>query len=109
MQSIPTIRVEDISAPAAALVDVRELNEWNAGHAPEAMHLPLSELTDRYGELADLGEILVICKVGGRSARAVQFLLDSGIPATNVEGGMLAWQAASLEMLSELGATPAVI
>lgn len=109
MQSIPTISVEEAASKNAPLVDVRERDEWDAGHAPAATHIPLSELAERVGELAELGDVLVICKVGGRSARATQFLIQSNISATNVEGGMLAWQAAELEMVSETAAPPAVI
>lgn len=76
---------------------------------PAAIHLPLSELTHRHQELAEHGELLVICKVGARSARATEFLINSGMDAINIEGGMLAWQAAGLEMVSESGQGPTVI
>lgn len=77
----------------AVLVDVREQAEWDAAHAPTAILLPMSELGDRLDEVSD-GEFLVICHSGGRSARVVEALIARGYDATNVAGGMLAWQSA---------------
>jgi rhodanese-related sulfurtransferase len=77
----------------ANLIDVREQVEWDAGHAPAALLLPMSELGDRLDELPE-GELLVICHSGARSARVVEALLHRGYDAINVAGGMVAWQAA---------------
>jgi len=75
------------------LLDVREQHEWDAGHAPEAHHIPMSQLTERQGELPD-GRILVVCLSGGRSERVTQALEGAGYRAINITGGMIAWQAA---------------
>lgn len=74
----------------AFLLDVREDQEWRAGHAPEAVHIPLGQLGSRVEEVPKGEEILVICRSGNRSARAAQMLADRGDVA-NVAGGMKDW------------------
>jgi rhodanese-related sulfurtransferase len=76
------------------LLDVREDDEWAEGRAPGAVHLPLGEVVARVGELPADRRIAVVCRVGGRSAQAAAFLTVQGLDAVNVDGGMLAWQAA---------------
>ena len=81
----------------ALLVDVREPDEWAAGHANGARHIPLGELAAREHELPRDREILLICRSGRRSAQAVGVLIQAGHPsATNVAGGMQAWARAGL-------------
>ncbi|MGP3978665.1 rhodanese-like domain-containing protein [Streptomyces sp. 8N114] len=87
------------SVPAdALLLDVREDDEWAAGRAPGAVHIPMSEFVARQGELTErLGEgerVYVVCRVGGRSAQVAAYLAQQGVDAVNVDGGMLAWHAA---------------
>ena len=72
------------------LIDVREVDEFAAGHVPGAVNLPMSSIGDRIGELPD-GAFDVICQAGGRSARVVQALEARGYDATNVEGGTGEW------------------
>ena len=84
---------ELIDSGAAWLLDVRELDEWEAGHAPDAHHIPLSELGNRQDELPDDAQILVICHSGARSRMVTDALLQANYPAANVAGGMIAWQA----------------
>lgn len=91
----------------AVLLDVREPDEWTAGHAPGAVHIPLGELAARLDELP-AGQVNVVCRSGGRSARAVQALVQAGHPAVNVTGGMGAWALAGKPMESESGRPPEV-
>jgi rhodanese-related sulfurtransferase len=89
------------------LLDVREDDEWTAGHAPQAVHVPLHELPDRLAEVQEWSagrRLSVICRVGSRSAQATAFLLASGVDARNVDGGMLAWQAAGLPVVADTDA-----
>jgi rhodanese-related sulfurtransferase len=84
-------------AAGALLVDVREPDEWAAGHANGAHHIPLGELAARQHELPRDREILLICRSGRRSSQAVGLLLQAGHPSpTNVAGGMQAWARAGL-------------
>lgn len=86
----------------ATLVDVREPDEWEAGHAPEATHVPLGSLSAALDRLQ--GEVvLAICRSGRRSASAVKALQKAGIEAHNVAGGMNAWQAAGLPVTRDDG------
>jgi rhodanese-related sulfurtransferase len=88
MQSITVQQLRE--REGVPLVDVREADEFAAGHVPGAVNLPLSTLGERLDELPD-GPFDVICQVGGRSARAVEALTARGHDATNVEGGTGAW------------------
>lgn len=109
--SIPSIAVSDVPdalPDGTVLLDVREVVEWQAGHAPNAVHLPLSTLPVRLADVPE-GRLLVICKVGGRSAQAVHYLTQHGHEAINVDGGMLDWEAAGRPMVSEDGSDPQVI
>ena len=78
----------------ALLLDVREPNEWEAGRAPGATHIPLMELSDHLDDLDTSRTIVCVCRSGGRSARAATFLLEQGFDAVNLEGGMTAWAQA---------------
>ncbi|WP_438487098.1 rhodanese-like domain-containing protein [Streptomyces sp. S186] len=95
--SVPTVGVDALT-PEDFLLDVREDDEWAAGHAEGALHIPMSEFVARYGELTEKapegGRIFVLCRVGGRSAQVVQYLIGQGLDAVNVAGGMQAWEAA---------------
>ncbi|MDV6302852.1 rhodanese-like domain-containing protein [Rhodococcus cerastii] len=85
----------------AILLDVREDDEWQAGHAPDAVHIPMGDIPSRAGEVDNQSEVYVVCKAGGRSARVVEYLNRVGYDAINVDGGMLAWQAAGRPIQSE--------
>ena len=86
--------------PGATLLDVREDDEWAAGHAPGAVHLPMSQITGRLDEIPE-GPLAVVCKVGGRSAQVTAFLAQRGHEAVNVSGGMLAWEAEGRPMTTD--------
>jgi rhodanese-related sulfurtransferase len=85
------------------LLDVREPDEWTAGHAPEATWIPLGDLAARQYELPDGQAIVVVCRSGGRSARATAALLAAGYDATNLAGGMQAWAAEGLPVVTDEG------
>jgi len=101
MSAIPTTTVSELPDDAV-LVDVREADEWAAGHAPGAVHIPLGELPSRLGELPETDDVVaVVCRSGGRSARAVQWLAYQGYDVVNVEGGMLEWQRAGKRLAAD--------
>ena len=107
-QEVPTTSVDQVPADAV-LLDVREDDEWAAGHAPHAIHIPLGELAERIGEVPQDGDVYVVCRMGGRSARATAHLNQSGWDAVNVAGGMQAWHGAGLPLVAAEGAVPEVI
>ncbi|MDY0406108.1 rhodanese-like domain-containing protein [Virgibacillus sp. 179-BFC.A HS] len=74
------------------IVDVREDEEVAQGKIPGAYHIPLGELADRQDELDKSTPYFIICRSGGRSTMACQFLNEQGFDVTNVSGGMLAWE-----------------
>lgn len=78
------------------LVDIREPDEWQDGHIKEARSIPLSELLERVHELyrdgQDDQEVVLICRSGGRTSRACEYLTVHGYSVVNVLGGMLSWQ-----------------
>ena len=88
--------------------DVREPIEWQHGHIEGAVHIPLSLLPVRHTELPE-AQVLVVCKIGGRSAQAVQWLGQQGHEVVNLGGGMLDWAAAGRPMVSETGHPPQVV
>lgn len=80
------------SGEAPFIVDVREPAEYAAGHIPGSRLMPLGTLGARLMDLPRDQEIVLVCRSGGRSGRATQFLLQSGFQAVNMPGGMLAWR-----------------
>lgn len=90
------------------LLDVREDDEWAAGRAPGAVHVPLHDLPSRLADVPRDRAVSVLCRSGGRSAQATGFLLAQGISARNVSGGMQGWMARGLPLEGD-GPTPQVI
>jgi len=87
----------------AFLLDVREDDEWDAGHAPEAVHVVMGAIPDRTAELPSDRTIVCICRVGGRSGAVAGALAGAGYDVRNVDGGMLAWEAAGYPVVSGPG------
>lgn len=86
---------------AALLLDVREHEEWAHGRAPGAVHVPMGEL--RQDSVPRDRPVLVVCRVGGRSAAVAEALEGLGYDVANVAGGMQAWAAAGLPVVAEAG------
>lgn len=102
---VPEVDVREVPDDGLVL-DVREHDEWAAGHAQGALHIPMGEFVARVEEVTErAGEqrVFVMCRVGGRSARVTQYLAQQGFDAVNVDGGMLAWDAAGRPLVSESG------
>jgi rhodanese-related sulfurtransferase len=97
--------IDASGVPAGAyLLDVREPDEWIAGHAPDAVHLPLMDIPARLEEVPRDGDVVVVCRMGGRSAQAVAYLMQNGYDnVVNLDGGMRDWAAAGKPMVSEDG------
>ena len=80
-------------AQGAPVLDVREDDEWAAGHVAGATHIPMGDLPARLGELPKDGPIFVVCRSGNRSGQMADFLRQQGFSAINVAGGMVDWEA----------------
>jgi rhodanese-related sulfurtransferase len=101
--STPPVEIDPTAAAARAtqgavlLLDVREAEEWTAGHAQGALHVPLGRLdpaavpTDR--------PIVAVCRSGARSGKAAELLAAAGVEAANLVGGMKAWADAGLPVV----------
>lgn len=88
-----------INREDAVVLDVRDLGEYGQGHIPNALHIPLSELPKRSGELAKYKArpIIVYCASGMRSASAVSTLRKEGLEKLfNLRGGLQEWEKAGL-------------
>ncbi|WP_030744247.1 rhodanese-like domain-containing protein [Streptomyces sp. NRRL F-5135] len=114
MEFAPLPAVDAAAVPADALVlDVREDDEWAAGHVEGALHIPMSDFAARFPEVTEAVEggrrAYVMCRVGGRSAQVTQYLVRQGIDAVNVDGGMLAWDGAGRPMVTDDGGPAAVL
>jgi rhodanese-related sulfurtransferase len=99
---VPQVPAAEVPADAF-LLDVREDDEWAAGHVPGALHIPLGELGTRYPEIDRAATLYVICRSGNRSAHAARALAGAGWEAYNVADGMKGWHAAGRPMASESG------
>jgi rhodanese-related sulfurtransferase len=111
MISVPSVTVGQLPPTLPddlTVVDVREPVEWQHGHLDGSLHLPMSELPARLAELPADRRLLVVCKVGGRSARVVQYLVAQGVDAINLEGGLVEWEAAGRPLVGEPD-TPTVV
>jgi rhodanese-related sulfurtransferase len=98
--AIPEIEVDELAALRAdasaptRLIDVREPDEYEAGHVPGAELIPLGEVADRVEEFRSDGPTYVICRSGARSMRACEHAAEHGIEVVNVAGGTMAWMLA---------------
>lgn len=94
MQTMTTTEVQQAieSGAALKLIDVREVEEVEAGHIPGIINIPLGVLELRMPELDKKEKYIVVCRSGNRSGMATQLLESHGFDATNMVGGMLEWQ-----------------
>ena len=85
------------------LLDVREVDEWAAGHAPNAVHVPLAEIPQRIAELPADRRIVCICRSGNRSGQVTAFLRHHGFDVVNLVGGSKAWVEQGLPFVNANG------
>jgi rhodanese-related sulfurtransferase len=98
-----------VVAAGAFLLDVREDDEWDAGHAPDAVHVVMGSVPDRLVEIPSDRMVVCICRVGGRSGSVAGALAGMGYDVRNLDGGMLAWEAAGYPVVSADGGSGRVI
>jgi rhodanese-related sulfurtransferase len=109
--TIPEVSAVDAETSSAenVLLDVRNADEWAAGHAARAQWIPLGDLETARFRLPMNRRIVCVCRSGARSARATQSLIDWGFDAANMEGGMKAWAASGLPVVRDDGSPGEVI
>ena len=110
-QRIEAVEVADANAGAEhnVLLDVREADEWEAGHAPNAKWVPLGQLDGVRFTLPMNRTIVCVCRSGGRSAKAAAELVRMGFKAVNMAGGMREWVAQGLPVVRDDGSPGEVI
>jgi rhodanese-related sulfurtransferase len=79
------------SGQSITIVDVREPNEWSAGHIAGAKHIPLGQLLERQHELDPKQETILVCRSGNRSGLACELLSERGFDVVNMTGGLSTW------------------
>ena len=100
---VPSVTPDEVT-DGAYLLDVREPDEWAAGHAPGALHVPMMEIPARMAEVPTDVEVVVVCRSGGRSGQVVSYLMGNGWDnVRNLDGGMQVWAASGREVVSENG------
>jgi rhodanese-related sulfurtransferase len=112
MFGVPEVDVSQIPADSdhpPYILDIREDDEWDAGHIDGAQHIPMMEVPGRLAEIPTDEQVLVICRSGSRSLRVVGFLLNQGFDAVNVAGGMQVWNALQRPMTGPPGQPPQVV
>jgi rhodanese-related sulfurtransferase len=93
---------------SVVLLDVREDDEWQRGHAEGAQHIPMGDVPARIAEIDTDATLYVVCHAGGRSLRVAQYLARNGYEPLNVSGGMLAWAGAGRPVVTDGGAAGTV-
>jgi rhodanese-related sulfurtransferase len=104
---LPTVVVTEVP-DGATILDVREDDEWEAGHIAGSTHVPLSQLPGRAADVPDADPLVVVCRVGGRSAQVTAWLRGQGREATNLAGGLEAWAGAGRPLVTDAG-TPGTV
>jgi rhodanese-related sulfurtransferase len=110
--AVPAVALEEAARrvdEGATLLDVREPDEWAAGHAPQAVHVPLAALAARVDQLDQGRPIVAVCRSGGRSERAAAALAQRGYDAVNLAGGMQAWDASGMPVVTDAGGPGQII
>ena len=108
---VPEVTVQEAADAAAGnsvlLLDVREDDEWEAGHAPGAVHMPLGSLDPK--QLRADAPVVAVCRSGNRSGTAAELLAQGGIDVVNMAGGMIAWAAAGLPVIAADGSAGEIV
>ena len=112
LHAVPSVSAAHVPADAV-LLDVREDDEWAAGHIDGSHHISMAELPGRVGDVVELAdgvpELVIVCRSGSRSAHVVAWLARLGVDAVNLDGGLEAWTSARRPLVSETGGEPFVL
>ena len=105
---MPLPSIDAVDVPEGAyILDVREDDEWDAGHPPGAHHLPMMAIPSRLADVPTEEQVVVLCRHGQRSAQVVGFLATRGRDnVVNLDGGIVEWVAAGRPMVTDDGRDP---
>lgn len=93
IEEVSVQQLANVLGSGVKLIDVREVDEYESGHVAGAINIPLSQFSDRLGEIPET-TVFFICRSGGRSMQACQLCLDGGkTNVVNVVEGTLGWLA----------------
>jgi rhodanese-related sulfurtransferase len=93
-QEVTIDELEQAIASGAAVIDVREADEYASGHVPGAKHIALNTVPDRISEIPKDEQVWIICQAGGRSMKAANYLEAQGFDVVSVAGGTGSWISA---------------
>lgn len=96
-------------AGSLPVVDVREDDEWAAGHMPGAVHIPMGQVPGRLDDIGPGAPVVVVCRSGNRSDQVTRWLRGQGVEAENLEGGMREWAALGLPVVLDDGSPGTVV
>jgi rhodanese-related sulfurtransferase len=110
---LPTTATADLDqarTDGALVLDVREPEEWDAGHLADSVHVPMHAVPAWFDSRApdDLRPVVVVCRSGHRSAHATAWLVGQGVAASNLDGGLLAWAVERRPLVRDDGQAPFV-
>jgi rhodanese-related sulfurtransferase len=97
-ESLPPTEASALIDAGAPVIDVREDDEFEAGHIPQAQHVPFERLSEAAQDLPKDARVLFVCRTGDRSGSAADAFSGSGYDAVNIEGGMQAWAEEGLPL-----------
>jgi rhodanese-related sulfurtransferase len=104
--SLPSINAADVPE-GTFILDVREDEEWDAGHPPGAHHVPMMTIPGRLADVPSDEQVVVLCRHGHRSAQVVGFLATRGRDnVVNLDGGIVEWVAAGRPIVTDDGRDP---
>ena len=95
---VPEVTVEELRTALAQslpplVLDVREAYEWRQVRMPDARHIPMNDVPGRVDELRQAGAVVVMCAHGSRSYSVAAWLIEQGINASSLQGGITQWAA----------------
>jgi rhodanese-related sulfurtransferase len=106
---VPEVVATDV-ADDTFLLDVRNPDEYAVGHPPRAHLVPMMEIPARVAEIPADREVVVVCRVGARSAQVVAYLRAQGFDrVANLDGGLCAWEAAGRPLVAADGGAGRVL
>jgi rhodanese-related sulfurtransferase len=107
-RTVTQVQPHEVGA-GATILDVREDDEWQAGHVEGSIHMPMREVMARWGEVRAAADLVVVCRHGVRSYQVAGYLAHAGVDAVNLDGGLVAWSRAGRPVVADDGTSGEVI